>query len=178
MREEVLAVLLVQPHRKAVLISSFRLIRRRRGRRTAVTESSAEHQGSDRAAVGGPDVSGPTGRGMGRHPAAGAGHVDAVSPGWLPAVVSLQRPDQLPVLREGRSALRRSRAFCVPKLLRLGIRKPTKISAYRGLAKARKVRARLGGSANMFDDLPGSTEGHALANLPNSTPFSRYRCGC
>jgi hypothetical protein len=136
-----------------------------------------EHRGSDRGAVGGPDVSGPTGRGMGRHPAAGAGHVDTVSPGWLPAVVSLQRPDQWPVLRApGRAALQRRRALCVPNLLWPAVRKPTRISAAPRAGQGAEDSSSVGRQREHVRRFPGKAEGHAPANLHPASPFSRYRC--
>ena len=121
------------------------------------------------------NVSGPTGRGVGSHPAAGADHLDAVSPGWLPAVVSLQRPNQWPALRTpGRAALRGKRSFCVPKLLRLDLRKPTtNFSGTAGLAKAREDSSSVERRREHVRRFPGKAEGHAPAKLHTSAPFSQ-----
>jgi hypothetical protein len=132
--------------------------------------------------AGGPDVSGPTGRGMGRHPTAGAGHVDAVSPGWRPAMVSLQRQDHWPILRApGRAPLQRRRAFACRSCYGLPYASQREALRFRGLSKARKVRARLGGSANMFDAFPERPRGmrrRTYIRLRHSHDIAARRCGC
>jgi hypothetical protein len=52
---------------------------------------------------------------------------------------------------------------------------------YRGLGKARKIRARLGGSLNMYDDFPGRPKGmhrRTYIRLRHSHDIAALRCGC
>jgi hypothetical protein len=52
---------------------------------------------------------------------------------------------------------------------------------HRGLTKARKIRARLGGSANMFDDFPDRPKGmhrRTYIRLRHSHDIAASRCGC
>jgi hypothetical protein len=52
---------------------------------------------------------------------------------------------------------------------------------YRGLGKARKIRARLGGSLNMFDDFPDRPKGmhrRTYIRLRRSHDIAALRCGC
>jgi hypothetical protein len=52
---------------------------------------------------------------------------------------------------------------------------------YRGLGKARKIRARLGGSLNMSDDFPDRPKGmhwRTYTRLRHSHDIAARRCGC
>jgi hypothetical protein len=52
---------------------------------------------------------------------------------------------------------------------------------YRGLGKARKIRARLGGSPNMFDDFPDRPKGmhwRTYQRLRHCHDIAARRCGC
>jgi hypothetical protein len=66
--------------------------------------------------------------------------------------------------------------LCVPKLLRLAVRKPARSSAISRTLEGAEGSSSIGRQREHVRRIPGKAEGHAPANLHPASPFSRYRC--
>jgi hypothetical protein len=93
-------------------------------------------------------------------------------------VVPLQRPHGRPLLwAPGGGAVYCRRTLRVSNLLRLGIRKPARISAIPGAREGAEGSSSVGRQREYVRRLPGSAQGDASANLRASSPPARRRGG-